>query len=102
MIRKPKLRGSFRSLAAAAEKTGREAPAEDAEAGLTHPIAAPIEAAKSGGHERFVSRKPEGREEQLRHSTVARWDWVIWVFQRRVKSDAQPVTPRSEHSKRFP
>lgn len=96
------MRSSFWCRVAAPKKAAREAPAEDAQASLKQAITAPVIAAKSGGYKRVVPSKPEGREEELRYSTVAGRDRVIRRFQRRVKSDTQSVVPRYEHPRRIP
>jgi hypothetical protein len=63
VIGKPKLRGSLRRLAAAANKTRRKLRANKGHPRLAQRIAAPVIAAESGGYQGVVASHPQGREE---------------------------------------
>src|ERR1700680_666884 len=80
VIGKPKLRSSLRHLAAAANKTRRKPCADRRHPSLAKRVAAPVIAAKSRGYQSIVASHSQGREEQLRHLSVTRRNWMIGRF----------------------
>jgi hypothetical protein len=88
VIGEPELWSSLRRFAAAADKAGCKSCADSCHPSLAQWIAAPVVAAKSGGYQRIVASRPQGREEQLRDPSISRRNWMIGRFQRSVKCDA--------------